>query len=949
MLFRHSISSILLLMVFMTPFSYIFAAPVSGTLDTSYGYRKQITITNNVASTLPVGYSATTSINHVALVSAGKSNADGSDVRIGYWNGTSWAELDRALDVGSAWNSAATTIWFKTQATISSSGTDDNYFIFYGKNSASLPSYDTQSTSFSHNLIRTKILTKVNSVLALNHGTFGDNGTEFWAAAPGYSSAYAADAWYAFTGYPSYFTATQIKNFAQKFIDKKDGSGNFPISINTAGTAGSFYSGCDSVGAHVTGDAMFFVPMMAKLHYDKSADITFFNTNATAMKTALANITKDGTSKLVNIPVGEKWIPWGFHDGIENTGNDLMGSLLYYKAARDMASLYTAAGDSANASFFTTEADNIENNLYRLWNSASGMFFATTGQNDQIDILGSAYAVYLDVIPAASSTAISNYLVTNFDAITQDGYVRQSPTNWENSWNTLGDNQCGRGTGNYDDGYWSVGNEWIATALAVTSSAKAVELITDYSNAPDLSMENFGATSNGFTNNTASVMGALKFVNDNPSLFTVTTSNIATADYSNVFTAWDDFATTTSQWSDTSGVWYTNQGLLNQSINTAFEDVKRTDDVGLSDNFLAQGDIKINSFTAADHSSAGLCINSTDTGDATARGYCSAFRGSDTSNVYILNERVAWGSGSAFSWTTGTWYRTKIARIGATIFRKTWAVGNSEPAGWSETYSQGNNLTSTKVSLLGGYSTTAFDNFLVRKYVTSEPSTILGSEVINNVGISSIVGAVAADNNAATVTWNTIKNSSTQVEYGTSISYGVLTSETDTGTRVTSHTKTLSGLNTCTTYHYRVISNDDIGISGTSDDNTFVTGGCVTATPASGVISTPAMKIYTAEEVKKDKEQKPQEIGIDNLKEVRTNFVNNLQLHSAGNDVKALQKFLNVSGFTISKSGPGSSGKETTYYGVATMSAVKKFQAANKLPVTGFFGPLTRAKILLYR
>ena len=74
-------------------------------------------------------------------------------------------------------------------------------------------------------------------------------------------------------------------------------------------------------------------------------------------------------------------------------------------------------------------------------------------------------------------------------------------------------------------------------------------------------------------------------------------------------------------------------------------------------------------------------------------------------------------------------------------------------------------------------------------------------------------------------------------------------------------------------------------------------------------------------------------------------FIRDISLHATGNDVKALQKFLNTHGFVISTSGAGSPGKETTLFGTLTYKALAKFQKSVGLPSTGFFGPLTRAYI----
>ena len=84
-------------------------------------------------------------------------------------------------------------------------------------------------------------------------------------------------------------------------------------------------------------------------------------------------------------------------------------------------------------------------------------------------------------------------------------------------------------------------------------------------------------------------------------------------------------------------------------------------------------------------------------------------------------------------------------------------------------------------------------------------------------------------------------------------------------------------------------------------------------------------------------------------------FTRDLTIGSEGQDVKALQVFLNNNGFVIAKSGPGSRGNETTTFGNLTRDALIRFQEAYRSEVltpggfvrgTGYFGPSTRAKIL---
>jgi hypothetical protein len=82
-----------------------------------------------------------------------------------------------------------------------------------------------------------------------------------------------------------------------------------------------------------------------------------------------------------------------------------------------------------------------------------------------------------------------------------------------------------------------------------------------------------------------------------------------------------------------------------------------------------------------------------------------------------------------------------------------------------------------------------------------------------------------------------------------------------------------------------------------------------------------------------------------------TTFTRNLRQGDRGADVKALQVFLNTHGYIIAKTGQGSPGKETTFFGEATAKAVKKFQETNRETIlkpynlekgTGIFGTKMR-------
>ncbi|NLN75047.1 MAG: family 10 glycosylhydrolase [Armatimonadetes bacterium] len=90
----------------------------------------------------------------------------------------------------------------------------------------------------------------------------------------------------------------------------------------------------------------------------------------------------------------------------------------------------------------------------------------------------------------------------------------------------------------------------------------------------------------------------------------------------------------------------------------------------------------------------------------------------------------------------------------------------------------------------------------------------------NTLPVISNVTAGNLTNVAATITWITNQEASTQVEYGATTSYG--SSSTLDPANIKSHSASLSGLTPNTLYHYRVKSGNANGMS-TSADYTFTT------------------------------------------------------------------------------------------------------------------------------
>lgn len=117
-----------------------------------------------------------------------------------------------------------------------------------------------------------------------------------------------------------------------------------------------------------------------------------------------------------------------------------------------------------------------------------------------------------------------------------------------------------------------------------------------------------------------------------------------------------------------------------------------------------------------------------------------------------------------------------------------------------------------------------------------EPITVDADAPVISAVEESGIGAVGA-----TIAWITNEPATSQIEYGLTSTYTA--SSTESGTRATSHSRALSGLAACTTYHYRV-RGEDVGnnVRYSSDDTftTTCTGNAEVATASEAVITTGA-------------------------------------------------------------------------------------------------------------
>ena len=106
-----------------------------------FAFRREITIHADTA--VPSGYSLAVDLDHAALVAAGKSLADGSDVRVyAVVDDCPAVQLDRVADPRVGWNASDTRIWFAAPASLDAGETQGGLFLYYGDPDPSPPASD---------------------------------------------------------------------------------------------------------------------------------------------------------------------------------------------------------------------------------------------------------------------------------------------------------------------------------------------------------------------------------------------------------------------------------------------------------------------------------------------------------------------------------------------------------------------------------------------------------------------------------------------------------------------------------------------------------------------------------------------------------------------------------------------------------------------------------------
>lgn len=150
--------------------------------------------------------------------------------------------------------------------------------------------------------------------------------------------------------------------------------------------------------------------------------------------------------------------PYGFTDTVCKTGRLFKESVLFWRACRQMESLYRAFSEDADsAARYSVWADRVERAAPSLFDADTGAFFAADGYCRQTDIWGMLYALYVDFpLPAEIRERVEAWLSENRSRYIYKGQICQLPDGapWEKLLIEVP-------AGEYQNGaYWATASGW---------------------------------------------------------------------------------------------------------------------------------------------------------------------------------------------------------------------------------------------------------------------------------------------------------------------------------------------------------------------------------------------------------------------------------------------------------------------------------------------------------
>jgi len=175
-------------------------------------------------------------------------------------------------------------------------------------------------------------------------------------------------------------------------------------------------------------------------------------------------------------------VNFGFFDTTVHTGDLFFCSLLKYRAARELATLFDALGDSGKAQQYRRQAGQLSAAIEKTFGRPDGLLRASTGLSAQPDVWGTAFAVYVDALSPERRTKACQALAKALQdgTIAWKGGIRHVPTDQDFSQNSAWERSYAKKNRYQNGAYWNTPVGWVCYAVAPVDFTAARGLARDY-------------------------------------------------------------------------------------------------------------------------------------------------------------------------------------------------------------------------------------------------------------------------------------------------------------------------------------------------------------------------------------------------------------------------------------------------------------------------------------
>ncbi len=237
------------------------------------------------------------------------------------------------------------------------------------------------------------------------------------------------------------------------------------------------------------GDQYFFIHM-AWYYISISNDLKILEETVNEkmllqrMEEAFWSVPGDNDSPLLRIDTSFQTCDFGFRDVVTMSGEVCFGSLLKYRAAREMAGLFRQSGLESKAKKYESIAEKIAVLIPPTFADERGFLLASTGISSQADVWATAFAVYIDVLEEPYKTKACKALVDSYIAGTMavEGQIRHVLSS-DNYSVTSAWEKAAAQINRYQNGaYWGTPSGWVCYAIYQLDQGLAKQLAKEYIN-----------------------------------------------------------------------------------------------------------------------------------------------------------------------------------------------------------------------------------------------------------------------------------------------------------------------------------------------------------------------------------------------------------------------------------------------------------------------------------